>query len=171
MKEKGIRRISPQDIGQAGPEAAFVDVRSPGEFAGRRLSGSINIPFSRLEAESARLDKDKPVVLLCARGMMAKSAAHKLEALGFRDIRVVEGGLKACQAVQTLEGEGGAWPMERQVRLAAGSLVLIGATLGWFFHPAFWLLSAGVGAGLVYSALTDTCGMAALLALMPWNRR
>lgn len=171
MHQNAIRRISPEEIAQAGAQASLVDVRSPGEFASRRLAGSINIPMPGLAAESSRLDKNKPVVLLCARGKMAYEAARRLQALGFLDVRVIEGGLKACAAGQTLEGEGGAWPMERQVRLAAGSLVLTGAVLGWLFHPAFWLLSAGVGAGLVYSALTDTCGMAALLAWMPWNRR
>ncbi|WP_405715769.1 DUF2892 domain-containing protein [Streptomyces xanthophaeus] len=61
--------------------------------------------------------------------------------------------------------------MERQVRLTAGSLVLIGLTLGPLVHPAFQLLAAGIGAGFVFSALTDTCGMALVLGLLPFNRR
>jgi hypothetical protein len=60
--------------------------------------------------------------------------------------------------------------MERQVRLAAGTLVLLGLVLGLLVHPAFQLLSAGVAGGLVFSALTDTCGMAVVLAKLPHNR-
>ena len=60
--------------------------------------------------------------------------------------------------------------LERQVRIAAGSLVLLGAVLGWLVHPAFVGLSAFVGAGLVFAGVTDTCGMGLLLARMPWNR-
>jgi hypothetical protein len=60
--------------------------------------------------------------------------------------------------------------LERQVRIAAGSLVLLGALLAWLVHPAFIALSAFVGAGLVFAGLTDTCGMGMLLARMPWNQ-
>ena len=60
--------------------------------------------------------------------------------------------------------------LERQVRIAAGSLVVLGALLGWLVHPAFVGLSAFVGAGLVFAGVTDTCGMGMVLARMPWNR-
>jgi len=60
--------------------------------------------------------------------------------------------------------------LERQVRIAAGSLVLLGAVLGSFVHPAFIGLSAFVGAGLAFSGITDTCGMGMILARMPWNQ-
>jgi rhodanese-related sulfurtransferase len=165
-----IRRIAPEEIGQAGSKAILIDVREPGEFAGKWFAGSVNIPLSRLDAGAARLEKSKPVIVLCGRGRKAQDAARRLQALGFSDIRVVEGGLRACDQGQIMRGEGGAWDMERQVRMAAGCLVLLGSALGWLVHPAFWLLSAGVGAGLVFSAATDTCGMAAVLAWLPWNR-
>jgi hypothetical protein len=60
--------------------------------------------------------------------------------------------------------------LERQVRIAAGLLVLLGALLGWLVHPALVGLSAFVGAGLVFAGVTDTCGMGLLLARMPWNQ-
>jgi rhodanese-related sulfurtransferase len=60
--------------------------------------------------------------------------------------------------------------LERQVRIAAGSLVVLGAVLGYFVHPYFIGLSAFVGAGLVFAGVTDTCGMGMLLARMPWNK-
>jgi hypothetical protein len=61
--------------------------------------------------------------------------------------------------------------LERQVRIAAGSLVLLGVALGAFVSQWLYGLSAFVGAGLVFAGLTDTCGMGMLLARMPWNRR
>jgi hypothetical protein len=60
--------------------------------------------------------------------------------------------------------------LERQVRIAAGSLVLLGIVLAWLIHPALLGLSAFVGAGLVFAGVTNTCGMGVLLGLMPWNR-
>lgn len=156
------------DLSSVGPDALVIDVREPGEFAGERLAGSVNIPLSRLEAEAARLPKDKPVVVLCRSGRRSEEASRRLEDLGFKDVHVVKGGLLCCDSLE--KGPGGVWAMERQVRMAAGCFVLLGAALGWLVHPAFWLLSVGVGAGLVFSAATDTCGMAALLARMPWNK-
>jgi len=60
--------------------------------------------------------------------------------------------------------------LERQVRIAAGSLVLLGAVLSLLVHPYFIGLAAFVGAGLVFAGVTDTCGMAMCLARMPWNQ-
>jgi hypothetical protein len=57
-----------------------------------------------------------------------------------------------------------------QVRIAAGSLVLLGVTLGFLVHPALFGLAAFVGGGLVFAGITDTCGMGLLLAQMPWNQ-
>ena len=63
------------------------------------------------------------------------------------------------------------WSLERQVRFAAGAGVLVGVGLAWMVHPWFIALAALIGAGLVFSAVTDTCGMALVLARMPWNQR
>ncbi len=63
------------------------------------------------------------------------------------------------------------WAMEPQVRFTAGSVVLLGLALGFLAHPAFRLLSAGIAAGLVFSALSNTCGMAVVLGRLPFNQR
>lgn len=165
-----IRRLTSKELAALEPAAVLLDVREPGEFAGKRLPRSVNVPLSRLDAAAPGLPKDGPVVVLCRSGRRSETAARRLRELGFSDVRVLEGGLETCGALLEA-GPGGVWAMERQVRLAAGSLVLLGGALGWAVHPAGWLLSLGIGAGLVYSAVTDTCGMAAALALLPWNRR
>lgn len=59
--------------------------------------------------------------------------------------------------------------MDRQVRLAARSLVLTGLIAGQRWNAARWL-SAGVAGGLVFSALTNSCGMANILAKLPHNQ-
>ncbi|MBI4061348.1 MAG: rhodanese-like domain-containing protein [Elusimicrobia bacterium] len=160
--------ITQAELSLAGQEALLIDVREPGEFASERLPGSLNVPLSRLDAEASRLPKDKPLVVVCRSGRRALDAARRLSALGFADVRILDGGLQCCVGVE--KGERGVWAMERQVRMAAGLLVLSGAVLAWLVRPEFLLLSAGVGAGLVFSAATDTCGMAALLARLPWNK-
>ena len=58
----------------------------------------------------------------------------------------------------------------RQVQIAAGSLVLLGLILSQTVAPAWILLCWFVGAGLTFAGLSGFCGMARLLALMPWNR-
>lgn len=164
-----IRTISPSELAGQPGEALLVDVREPGEFAGERLPGSVNVPLSRLEAEAEDLPRDRKLLILCRSGRRSEDAARRLAAMGFRDVRVVSGGLACCPGLE--KGPGGAWAMERQVRMAAGALVLLGLVLSWTVHPGFALLSAGIGAGLVYSAATDTCAMAMVLARMPWNNR
>ena len=165
-----LRVVKAEDLDRLEPGAVLVDVREPGEFASQRLPGSVNLPLSRLDEEAARLPKDKPLVVLCRGGQRSAKAAQRLAALGFSDVRMLEGGLLACGS-RVENGEGGVWAMERQVRCAAGLLVLAGAALGWLVRPEYFLLSAGVGAGLVFSAVTDSCAMARVLALLPWNAR
>jgi hypothetical protein len=61
--------------------------------------------------------------------------------------------------------------LNRQVRIAAGSFVVLGVVLGFTVHRAFFGLSGFVGAGLIFAGITDICGLCHVLALLPWNRR
>ncbi len=154
-------------IGRGEP-VLLLDVRSRGEFAHARIAGSTNVPLEEIASASAALPADRPVVIVCQSG--ARSAMA-LPALAGRDASVLEGGLAAwTKAGLPVEG-GGPWPMERQVRFAAGGLVLIGAALSIWVHVGFAAIPLFVGAGLVFSAVTGTCGMASVLARLPWNRR
>lgn len=147
----------------------LVDVREPGEFEGERLPGSVNAPLSDFDARMKEIPRGAPVVVICRTGRRAEDAARRLEAAGLSEVLVLAGGLSACSGLE--RGPGSVWAMERQVRMAAGLLVTTGLVLAWAVHPAFALLSAGVGLGLVYSAASDSCGMALVLARLPWNRR
>ncbi len=119
----------------------------------------------------ARGANSGPVYLLCASGIRATKAAEQLKRAGLDDVVVVEGGTNAWAAAGLPVVRGRKTiSIERQVRIGAGTLVLIGTGLGWFVHPAFFILSAFVGAGLVFAGVTDICGMAIVLAKAPWNR-
>jgi rhodanese-related sulfurtransferase len=150
----------------------FVDVREVSEVDALRVEGAMNIPLSRLGELAARLDRGAPVYLLCRSGSRAAEAAAKLGALGHRDVLVVRGGLEAWTAAgkPVVRGSSRVWSLERQVRFAAGFLVFAGVALGAGVDPRWFLLSGFVSAGLMFSAVTDTCGMALVLARMPWNR-
>ena len=153
-------------------ECQVIDVREFSEFGAERIAGARLMPLSNFEQHTSDIDRSKPVYLMCRSGNRAKQAAEKLVNKGFTDISVIEGGMTAWgQAnLPVIKGESKIWSLERQVRFAAGSLVVLGVLLSVFVHPYFVALSAFVGAGLVFAAVTDTCGMAMMLARMPWNQ-
>lgn len=158
---------------KAGSGAQCLDVREPSEYAQTRLENFDLCSLSGLSDRSvAALDKTKATYLLCRSGNRACQAADRLEKMGFSDLRVIEGGLGAFEAAgkPVIRGASRVWGLERQVRFAAGSLVLAGIFLAWAVHPAGIGLSLFVAAGLIFSAVTDTCGMGMLLARMPWNQ-
>jgi len=168
--------VSPQQL-QAklagGDDLTLVDVRTPAEFTAVHLTGARSLPLERLEGAALRdLASDKaPCVLICASGRRADLARAKLSAAGAAEPQVLEGGMNAwIQAGQPVVRGKGVISLERQVRIAAGLLVLAGVLLGSQVHPAFYALSGFVGAGLTLAGLTDWCGMALLLARMPWNQ-
>lgn len=145
----------------------LVDVREYAEFASGHVPGARLIPLGEVAHRTADIDKSRPVVLLCKGGTRAARAAEILSEAGCRDVLTVEGGTDAWVAAGLpVEVEAKApWALERQVRLVAGSLVLAG-----LFIPPWPYLSAFVAAGLIFAAVTNTCGMGMLLSKMPWNR-
>jgi rhodanese-related sulfurtransferase len=167
-----MQTVRAEELKKIGEGAFLLDVRTPGEFKRFHVRGAVNLPLDGLVTDRVReLAGGRPVYILCQSGGRAKTAAERLIAAGLSGVKVVEGGLLACRScgVEIEEGAQGAIPLERQVRIAAGLLVLLGVVLGFSVAPGFYLLSAFVGAGLVYSGVTDTCGMSCVLARMPWN--
>ncbi|MFC8013992.1 rhodanese-like domain-containing protein [Streptomyces cinereoruber] len=158
-------------------ELTVIDVRTPGEYAGGHLPGALNIPLDRIRKAlpDIRDAADRgDVLVVCASGARSENACRLLAEHGV-DTATLSGGTGAGAAdghdLHRPQGAARAtWGMERQVRLTAGTVVLLGLLLGVLVHPAFQLLSAGIAAGLVLSAVTDTCGMAAVLAGLPHNR-
>jgi rhodanese-related sulfurtransferase len=175
MRGAVYQEISAEDARKAvvgGGDHQLVDVREESETLALSVEGAKNLPLSRLRELADVLDRTRPVYLLCRTGSRAVSAAGQLSEAGHHEIWVVRGGLEAWLAagLPVVRGVSRVWSLERQVRFAAGAFVLAGATLGALVSPRFYALSALVGAGLVFSAATDTCAMASVLGRMPWNR-
>jgi rhodanese-related sulfurtransferase len=169
--------ISPQEFlerQRAGEALWLIDVRTPAEFDALHAEGAESIPLDRLDPRQL-LDAQagRAIYLICKSGARAKKALAALESAGATRVGLVEGGIDAWQAagLPVVRGTSRVISLERQVRIAAGGLVLVGVVLGWFVHPGFYGVSAFVGAGLMFSGITDTCGMAMVLARLPWNRR
>jgi rhodanese-related sulfurtransferase len=153
-----------------GPQV--IDVRSPGEFETAHIPGSYNVPLDVLREHRATLllHLDEQVVLVCRSGQRATAACQALAAAGLPNPRILQGGITAWQAAGASVRTGRPrWDLERQVRLVAGSLVLVAVLTSVAFEPAKWI-AAFVGAGLTVAALTNTCAMGMLLARLPYNR-
>ncbi len=159
----------------AGERVELIDVRTPLEFREVHVDFARNVPLDRLDPEKLMRERNgsagKPLYVICKSGNRARQACEKLRKAGHGNIVNVIGGTQAWDAagLPVVRGKK-AISLERQVRIAAGALVLIGALLAFFVNIHFVWLSAFVGAGLVFAGVTDTCGMALLLARAPWNQ-
>src|SRR6516165_9250292 len=153
----------------------LLDVRTPVEYRELHVAAARNVPLDKLDPAAVMParngPKDEPLYLICRSGSRGRQACEMFLAAGFTNVVNVEGGTLACIecGLSVIRGKRMV-SLERQVRIAAGLIVLLGCLLGWLVHPAFVALAAFVGAGLVFAGVTDTCGMGLLLARMPWNR-
>lgn len=149
--------------------ARLVDIRSPDEHARAHIPGSENCPVDSI----GRVGDAPAVVYHCRSGMRTSANASRLAAASDCPAYLLEGGLDAWRKAGLPVAENRKAPLEimRQVQITAGALVVLGVVLGVLFQPAFLGLSAFVGAGLMLAGTTGWCGMARLLAAMPWNRR
>lgn len=168
---------TPQEAHEAlrqQPAAVLLDVRTPGEHRSVHATGARNVPLDTLDADQCRAlcaKEGGTLYLLCKSGQRARMAADRFAAAGFNQVVVVDGGTDAWEraGLPVVRGQG-VMDLERQVRIAAGSLVVLGVLGSFFLHPALIYLSLFVGCGLVFAGVTNTCAMGMLLAKMPWNR-
>lgn len=173
-----MKTIAPADLQKLLAEnasLAVIDVRSPGEFSAVHVTQAQNLPLDTLNphalVNSGRVPRNQPFYILCQGGRRASRAAEKFLQQGLTNAIVVEGGTNAWIAANLPVTRGsGVIELERQVRIAAGTLVLTGVLLSYFVHPYFIGLSAFVGTGLIFAGITDWCGMGLLLAKAPWNQ-
>ncbi|MEX0725177.1 MAG: rhodanese-like domain-containing protein [Planctomycetaceae bacterium] len=171
--------ITPKDLFdrmQTGEPVELVDVRTPAEFREIHVAAARNVPLDRLDPAAFKtnaqgVQETHPLYVICRSGSRGKQACEKLIGSGLTQVVNVEGGTTAWDqaGLPVVRGKK-AISLERQVRIAAGFLVVVGSALGYFVNP-YWLgLSAFVGAGLMFAGITDTCGMGMILAKMPWNQ-
>lgn len=167
---KAIKVCEVKDL-QSNHRTQFVDVRSAAEYATGHVPGALNVPLEQVESRVDDLDKSASVILVCQSGKRAQMAAGLLQQR-FQNLVVLEGGTKAwvSAGLPTVRNVCTRWALERQVRLGAGLLVLLGVLLSMIVSKQWIYLSGFVGLGLTFAGLTSFCPMAAVLARMPWNR-
>jgi rhodanese-related sulfurtransferase len=154
-------------------DVVILDVRSAAEFESLHIRGSYNVPLPLVaeHTEDVARRVGRRVVLVCHSGVRAEQARQRLHEVGLDSAVVLEGGASAFAAAggDVVRGEQ-RWAMDRQVRMVAGTLVTTGLLAGELVSHRLRLLAGAVGAGLAFSAATNTCAMGAALAKMPWNR-
>ncbi len=176
-----IPRISAEAFAVERKNGAHIlDVRTPVEYRAVHVEGAVLCPIDQLdpanlqqELKGRGFEDQDTLYLLCKSGARATRAAERIVATSDIKVAVVEGGTEACvRAGLPIETatEGSGISLERQVRIAAGTLVLIGVLLGYWATPYGFWFSGFVGAGLIFAGVTGTCAMGMFLAKMPWNK-
>jgi rhodanese-related sulfurtransferase len=156
----------------AGGSLRILDVRTPGEFETAHIPGAYNVPLDLLREHRAELRThlDDQIVLVCRSGARATQAGQTLAEVGLPNVKILDGGMLGWQHTDAPINRGRArWDLERQVRLAVGTIVLT-SVLGSLLLPGLQWVAALMGAGLTVAALTNTCALGMLLAKLPYNR-
>ncbi|KAB1117938.1 rhodanese-like domain-containing protein [Micromonospora aurantiaca] len=161
-----------RELIDAGRAPRLLDVRTPAEFETSHIPGAYNVPLDLLKEhrEELRNHLDEDVVLICRSGARAAQAEQSLAGVGLPNLKVLNGGMLAWQAANAPIRQGKQrWDLERQVRLVAGSIVLL-SILGSVFVPGLKWVAGFIGAGLTFAAVTNTCAMGMMLGKLPYNR-
>jgi rhodanese-related sulfurtransferase len=169
-----VGEVSPRDVREQQSTALLLDVRTPAEFEESHVNGAVLHPLTELNPEQVRslAEGKRACFVICRSGGRARQAAEKLASAGLPSLNVMAGGMQAWEREGLPVTRGRTTiSLERQVRIAAGALVFTGSGLAYFVAPACLALPAFVGAGLIFAGITDSCGMAMVLARMPWNTR
>ena len=168
--------LAPEDLAtllRDRPNTRVLDVRTPGEFDVEHIEGAYNVPLDTLDEHGPeiRAGVSDPIVLVCRSGQRARKAEEALKAASMSNLHVLDGGMNAwIMAGQPVRRGTPRMSLERQVRIAAGSLAASGAFLALFANPGFAVIPAVVGSGLVFAGVTDSCMLGMLLAKLPYNR-
>ncbi len=176
MKSATLKKI---DTGSLRAELAgnsgvkLLDVRTPGEFQSGHIDGSVNVPLDQIDSNLDRIvdGSSGRMVVICQAGGRASEAAGKLSAGGASDVVVLDQGMNAWLAAGApVESSGQQrWALERQVRLMAGGIVAT-SIIGSIWEPRLRFVAGGIGAGLVYAAVSNTCAMGKMLMKLPYNK-
>jgi len=164
--------IALRELTDSGKNVRIVDVRTPGEFESVHIPGAYNVPLDLLREHRDEFlaHFDENVVLVCRSGQRAAQAEETLRAAGLFNLHILDGGMLGWEAAGLPVRRGTQrWDLERQVRLVAGSLVLT-SVLASVAVPKLKWLAAGIGGGLAFAAVSNTCAMGAVLSKLPYNR-
>lgn len=174
MTKNGVTsRLSPADLKSRLSSARgvqIIDVRTALEFDSEHIENSANIPLDELAQRGGEIKGDLETVLICRSGKRAGRAAELLASYGM-DSSVLEGGILDWKKAGLPLQEGKKrLPLERQVQLTIGIILLSSVSAGFLIDRGFFIIPALIGAGLTFAGLTGNCGLALLLAAAPWNK-
>lgn len=161
-----------RELLETGAPLRLLDVRTPGEFDSWHIPGAYNVPLDLLREHRDEICRhlDQDVVLVCRSGQRAAQAGEALRQAGLFNVHILDGGMTAWEGKGFDVNRGvQKWELERQVRLVAGSIVL-GSVLASVAAPGAKWLAAGIGGGLTFAAVSNTCAMGMMLAKLPYNR-
>jgi len=170
-----IKPLELQRLLAEGAPAQLLDVRTLGEFTAAHVPGAKLIPLDDLNPDAfqrQRGSEEIPVYVLCQSGGRARKAIERLEQGGVHGCVLVEGGTQAWidAGLPTERAQSTVLPLMRQVQITVGLISAAGAALALTINPLFAIIPLVMGCGLLFAGLTGICGLALLLAKMPWNR-
>ena len=105
-----IKEVSVTDVSeQMTADTLLVDVREPAEYRKGHIPGAVHVPRGMLEFEIHALverergdlnaaPEDKDIILYCGTGGRSALAAQALDAMGYRNVRSMDGGMVAWNA-------------------------------------------------------------------------
>lgn len=173
-----IKSITAHELSQLvaiGKKIELIDVRTAMEFRAMHVTIARNAPLSELDPKAIQSARNgssgEPLYIVCRSGSRSKQACEKFLSCGISNVVNVEGGTMACESagMPVVSGKKSI-PLNCQVQIVTGSLVVIGSALVVWGHPYWAVLPGSMGVGLMFSGLTDTCAMGSFLAKMPWNQ-
>jgi rhodanese-related sulfurtransferase len=173
--------ISPSDLyalQEQGKRVELIDVRTAVEYRQGHIPGARLLTLDTFNDKTFKKQLGDPQVsnqaslyITCQSGIRARQAAELLQDAGYRKVVLVDGGTEAWQkAGLPIKRCGDVISLERQVQITIGSLLLLKVFFGFTFHEVFFLAGAFVGVGLIMAGVTRWCGLARLIAMLPWNR-
>ncbi|WP_304451123.1 rhodanese-like domain-containing protein [Nocardiopsis sp. YSL2] len=172
MSNRSIDIATVRSLVDSDPDTLLVDVRTPAEYESSHIPGSVNLPLGQVDRHLERIVSDAGgrLVLVCQSGNRATQCQSRLASAGLEGTAVMTGGMNAWESVGAPVVRGRErWALERQVRLVAGSIVLVSVLASLLWSPAVWI-AAFIGAGLTFAAVTNTCAMGMMLTKLPYNQ-
>lgn len=169
MKEIDVAELQ-AELKRGDRSHIVIDVRTPEERTHERIRGTINIPLSRVGEQVDFLQQYDAVYVHCGTGSRSQKVCHDLAEQGLDNVVNIRGGVAAWDehGFDVISQPG--LSIMRQVRIAAGSLVVLGVVLTLAVSPYFIALPFFVGCGLIFAGVTNRCGLSAVLLRMPWNK-
>lgn len=178
---KKITTISPQQlhtVWRGGEKIKLIDVRTAAEYRAGHIAGAKLIPLDELSSKTLAGDEqfagaghEQPLYLTCHAGQRAQQAAERLIDAGYHNLTLIAGGTEAWQkAGLPIQRCGNAISLERQVQIAIGALLVLKVLFGFTINELFFAAIPLIGTGLIVAGITNWCGMARLMALLPWNQ-